>query len=76
MFIEVDIGHKRPDNLPLEIGEQELTFKGEVVISIRPATITPITKANVVYFWLFQEIMLVVMGDLDIGHIPATIPPK
>ena len=46
----MDIGHKRPDNLPLEIGEQELKFKGEVVISIRPATITPITKANVVYF--------------------------
>ena len=49
MLIEVDIGHKRPSDLTLEIGEQELMLKGEVDIGFKPATITFLTKANVVY---------------------------
>ena len=52
-MIEVDLGHKRPDTLPLEIGEQELMLKGEVDIGIRPATITPITKVKVIYCCIF-----------------------
>ena len=44
----VDRGESRSVILPLEIGEQELMLKGEVGIGLRPATINPITKANVV----------------------------
>ena len=47
MLIEVDIGHKRPSTLPLEIGKQELMLNGGVDIGLRKSTITPITKVNV-----------------------------
>ena len=40
MLVEVDLGHKRPANFPLEIGEQELMLKSEVDIGLRPATLT------------------------------------
>ena len=51
-------------------------LKGERDIGLRPAIITPITKVNVVDFWLHQEILLVVMGELNIYPISATLPPK
>ena len=51
-------------------------LKGEVDIGLRPADITPLTKVNVVDFLLFKEILLVVMVDLDICTIPATIHTK
>ena len=41
MFIEVDLGHKRPSTFSLEIGEEWLVCKGEVDISLWPATTPP-----------------------------------
>ena len=76
MLIEVDLGHKIPATITIAIMEQELTLKVEVDIGIKPATITPITKVKVVDCLLYQEIMLVVMGELDISPRPSTIPPK
>ena len=49
---------------------------GEVDIGLRTANFPLITKVNVVYCWIFQEILLVVMGELDIGPIPATLLAK
>ena len=43
MLVEVDLGHKRPVNLPLAIVEQELMLKGEIYIGIRPDNLLPIT---------------------------------
>ena len=48
MLVEVDLGHKIPDNLPLSIGGKKLMLKGEADIGLRPATIPPITNMNVV----------------------------
>ena len=76
MLIEVDLGNKRPDNLPLKIGEQDLMLKRKVDIGLQPDNIRPVIKANVVDCWLLREILLVVMGDLDIGTRLANIPPK
>ena len=61
ILVEVDLGHKRPATLLLIIGEQEVMFQGEVNISLRPATIPPITKVNVVDFLLHQYIYIVSM---------------
>ena len=41
MLIEVNIGHKRPSNLPISISKQGLMLKGEVDICLRPTTISP-----------------------------------
>ena len=49
MLIYVDLGNNIPATLPLVIGEQELMLKGEVDIGLQPATITPLTKLNMVY---------------------------
>ena len=46
MLIEVDLGHKIPETLPLTIRTHELMLKGEADIGLRPATITPITKVD------------------------------
>ena len=43
---------------------------------LRPDTIPPLTKVNVVDCLIFQEILLVVMGELDICPKQATIPTK
>ena len=51
-------------------------LKVEVDIGLRPAIITPITKLNVLYFWIFQKILLFVMEELGIVKIPATLHPK
>ena len=51
-------------------------LKVEVDIGIRPATIPLIARLKVVDFRLFKEILLSVMGELEIGPIPVTIPPK
>ena len=44
----MDLGHKILATIPLSIGGKELMLKGEVDIGLRPATITPLTKFNVV----------------------------
>ena len=49
MLVEVDLGHKRPSTLPLEIVEQYLMLKGEADIGIRTATLPPINQVTVVY---------------------------
>ena len=54
VLIEVDIGHKRLATIPLAIMEQEFLLKGEVDIGLISATISPLTKANVVDCWIFQ----------------------
>ena len=51
-------------------------LEGEVYIGLQTATIPPITNMNVVDCWIFQEILLVVMGELYIVSRLATIPPK
>ena len=48
MLVDMDIGHKIPATLSLEIGEQEFMLKGDVTIGLITATITPITKVAVV----------------------------
>ena len=48
MLIEVDLGHKRPATITLAIRKQELMLRVELNIGLRPATIPPITKVNVV----------------------------
>ena len=48
MLIKVDLGHKRSENVLLEIREQEFMLEGEVDIGLRLSTIDPLTKANVV----------------------------
>ena len=48
MLVEVDLGHNRTATLPLLIMKLYLMLKGEVDICLRPATIPPITKFNVV----------------------------
>ena len=48
MLIKVDLGHKRSENVPLEIREQEFMLEGDVDICLQPATIDPLTKANMV----------------------------
>ena len=50
MLIEVDIGHKRPAILPIEIRKQDFMLKVEVYIGLRPSTTSPITKVKVVGF--------------------------
>ena len=57
----MDIGHKRPANIPLEIRKQELMLKLEVDIVIRPDAIPPITEVNMLDCCLFQEILLLAM---------------
>ena len=49
MFIDVDLGHKRPDTITLLIRKHDLMLKGEVDIGLRLDNITPITKLNMVY---------------------------
>ena len=51
-------------------------LKVEVDIGLCPATITCITKVNMVYCSLYQEIMLVGMGELDINPRPYTLHPE
>ena len=51
-------------------------LKGDVDIGLIPTTISPITKVKVVYCWLFQDILLLLMQELYIDPRPATIPPK
>ena len=53
-----------------------MTLKGKVDIGISPGNITPITKVSVVDYLIFQEILLVVMGELDKGPRTSTLPPK
>ena len=48
MLIQVDLGHKIPDTIPLEIEEQELMLNGEVDIGIQRTTINHLTKVDVV----------------------------
>ena len=48
MLVDIDIGHKIPETLYLEIGEQEFMLKLEVDIGLRPDIISPITQVNVV----------------------------
>ena len=43
---------------------------------LRPDTIPPQTKVNIVDCLIFQGILLVVMGELDICPKQATIPTK
>ena len=50
VLIVVDLSQKISVTLPLTIREHELVLKGESDIGLRPATIAPITKVNVVYF--------------------------
>ena len=76
LLLEADLGHKIPATLPLVIRKQELIFKGEVDIGLRPTNIPPITNVKVVDCCIFQEILLVVMGELYICPRPATITPK
>ena len=45
-------------------------------IGLIPYIITPMTNVNVVDCWIFQNILLMVMRELDIGPRPDTIPPK
>ena len=47
MLIEVNPGHKRPDTLPLEIGEQGLMLKVEEDVGLIPDTILLRTNLNV-----------------------------
>ena len=51
-------------------------MKGEVDIGLIPTTIYPITKVKVADCCIFQEILLEVMGELDISTRPANLPPK
>ena len=51
-------------------------FNGDVDISLRPATVPPITQLDVVGCLIYQVILLVVIGEWDIGPRPANIPPK
>ena len=76
MLIEVDTCQNITDTIPLAIRKQELMLKGEADKGLRPATISPITKANVVYFLLFKDILLVVVGELYLVTRPDTIPTK
>ena len=48
MFVEVDIGHKRPATLPLAITEQYLMLKVEADIAIIPNNCPNITQVAVV----------------------------
>ena len=74
MLTDVDLCHKRPSTLSLEIRGKLLMLKGEVYIGLRPATIPPLTNVNVVDCLIFQEIVWVVMGGLDKGPIPDNLP--
>ena len=76
MSIEVYLGHKRPDTLTLAIRKQYFMFMVDVDIGIRPTTIPPITNLNLVYCYVFQDLLLVVMGELYIGTRPSIIPNK
>ena len=46
MLIEVGLGHRRAETLPLTIVEQWLMLKVEVDTGLQPATIPLITKLN------------------------------
>ena len=50
MLVYMNLGHKRPSALPLAIGGQYLMLKVKVHIGLRPRTIPPITKMNMLYF--------------------------
>ena len=76
MLIELDLGHILPSTLPLAISNQELMFKGEVDICLIPDTILIMVKVNMVDSLFFKKILLVAIGELDLGTIPDTIPPK
>ena len=52
-MLEVDIVIKIPDNIPPVIVDQELLLKGEVDISLIPATLPPITQVTIVGFLIF-----------------------
>ena len=73
MLIEVDIGHKIPATILLKIREQGLMLKGELDIGLQQANIPPLTKVNVADYCIFQDILLVLMGELDIGPRPSTL---
>ena len=70
-MVEVDIVLKRPANLPLKIMNFiivviKVVMMVEVDIYLKRPTTLPLAIME-------QELMLVV--EMDIGHIPATIPP-
>ena len=48
LLVEADVGHKIPDTISLESGEQYLMLKGYLYIGLRTTNITPITKVTVV----------------------------
>ena len=76
ILLEVDIGHKILATLLLEIMKQEFMLKGEVDRCLRPTTISPYNQSERGRLLIFQKILLVVMGILYLGYIPATLPPK
>ena len=71
-MIEVDLFTNRPATLTLSIMEQELMLKREFNKGLRTDTISPITTRLLI----FQEILLVVMGEVDIGTRQSTLPTK
>ena len=75
-MIELDLGHILPSTLHIAISKQELMFKGEVDICLIPDTILIMVKVNMVDSLFFKKILLVAIGELDLGTIPDTIPPK
>ena len=75
-MIELDLGHILPSTLPLAISNQELMFEEEVDICLIPDTILIMVKVNMVDSLFFKKILLVAIGELDLGTIPDTIPPK
>ena len=52
MLTEIDLGYKRPTNILIAVGEQELMLKLQVDTGLIPATIPHITIVTMVYFCL------------------------
>ena len=67
---DMELGHKLSATLPLIITEKLLIVMGEVYIGLRPSPIPPKIQVILVDCWIF---MFMVMIEVDIGLIPATI---
>ena len=66
----MDLVHKRPANIFLAIGEEELILKGEVDIGLQPATITLITQGELVILLNVSEDIS--GGDDRVGYKSKT----
>ena len=66
----MDLGLIRPSNLHFKIMEKVLMVLGDVDICRRPAPLTPIIQASLLYCWVF---LFVVMREVGIGLRQATL---